>query len=626
MIRNRKTNEKIYTTNINEQKKENDILYNDNKNYNDIETLVFSSSEMYIISILGYIDKLLINNKININNIKNYVSSSFGTIVSVYLSFGYKPKEIVEIFFKHLIFVNDDIFNIKNTFGIFKIKDFVDNLLQPLYSKLGFIPTLTDIYRLTNKNCLFISYNFTRSKTIIFTYKTYPKVPINELIQKCCIIPFIFKKYTSDVENEDLYVDYSLVDEKEYDYSIYIFKKSKKLLLKVNILYKENDENISFIENKNIFEYTKQLFDAFQIREKENIDLYEPNIINIEIYKYNKALLFDKFQRFKEIIYLYCNWFEKTNNNINNNINDNSEKENKELKHDKYDIENNFSNNYNGIVISGGGTNVFSLLGCIKYCLEHKIINLNEIDTYIATSAGSYLCTLLALNFNINDAIELYVSEITDKFNINIKNINISDRINEMSLYSNKLLINIYESMFIKYNDGQIPSLLDIKNNYGKELVYTVFNLNKNKLEYLNYKNSPELLVTQACAMSSCVPYVFNPIKYKNYYYVDGGLRSNFSIEKTKDYLNKKFIGFGLKFSCNYVKMNLFEFGFYYIMENGRKYQITKINNSMNCDTYCVHIVFDDERDNASFLSIDKNKLNRLIDKGYKYIENELKK
>jgi NTE family protein len=64
-------------------------------------------------------------------------------------------------------------------------------------------------------------------------------------------------------------------------------------------------------------------------------------------------------------------------------------------------------------------------------------------------------------------------------------------------------------------------------------------------LEYLNYKNSPDLLVTYACVMSSCIPIVFNPFEYKNNLYLDGCVLSNFPVEYTSEYKNINFACFG---------------------------------------------------------------------------------
>lgn len=634
MIRHRKNNENdiIYTT-INNIENNDDIENENNDeeilnskvndiiiNYQNIDTLVFSVSEMYILSVLGYIDRLLTLEKINIKNIKNYVSSSFATIICLYLSFQYEPKEILKILYNNLTFVNDNIFNISNTFGIFEITYFVNKLLEPLYYKLGFVPTLKDINTLTNSNCIFIGYNFTKSKVTMYSYKTHPFIKIDEIIQKCCIVPFLFKKYTNNNTNdnnnidiEDIHIDYSLIDNREYDYAIKLFNKSKILLLKTTVIY---DEEYIDIKTINIFEYAKNIFETIQNRENEFINT-DNNMINININKYNKMLLFDEHIKYKEYINLFLSGY--------NYMNDNHEKSNYIKQYDKITCNINNNEIYEGMVIAGGGTNVFNLVGGIKYCIENKKIDINKINTYIGTSAGSYVCTMLALGFKIEDVIDVYINDISSKLNFNFKNINISDRINDKSIYSNKTLIESYETVFIKYNDGQIPSLLDIKNNYGKNIIYTVYNLTKNKLEYLNYENSPELLVTHACAMSSCIPFVFNPIEYNKCFYIDGGIKSNYSIEITELYKNIKFIGFGLTFLSNYVKMNLFEFLFYFIFENSRKYQITKIKNSTNCDTYCMNIVYDDDRDGEALLVVNKNIVNKYMDKGYKYMKNNIK-
>jgi hypothetical protein len=256
--------------------------------------------------------------------------------------------------------------------------------------------------------------------------------------------------------------------------------------------------------------------------------------------------------------------------------------------------------------------------------MDNSIINFNDIDTYIGTSAGSFVCSMLALNFKIEEVIDVYVNEISKKLNFNIHNVNIIERLNEKSIYPNKLLIECFEIIFIKYRDGNIPSLLDIKNNYGKNIIFTVYNVTKNKLEYLNYENSPDLLVTQACAMSSCIPYVFNPIEYKKSCYIDGGIKSNYSIEITNKYYNKKFIGFGLTYLSNYSRMNLFEFLLYFIQENSRKYQNIKIKKALNCDSYCMSVVYDDDREGEKLLVVTMNTVNKYMELGYKFMEQKM--
>lgn len=635
MLRNRnkyiENNENVFTT-IDETDKKpyrNDAKYtNDNENMNDISyydynTLVFSASEMYILSILGYIDNLILNKKINLKNINNFISSSFGTIVSIYFALGYTPKEILGYFFELLKLNSDTIFNINNTFGIFDISTLVDKLLEPIFIKFGYFPTLEDIYNLTKKTCIFITFQLNKSKVVLYSYKSHPKVKINELIKNCCIIPFIFKK---NIENE-LCIDYSFIDNRECDYIKDVlsdnFDSLKILHFNINIM---NSNDTSYNKDTNLIQYLKQMTDISQV--KLDTNLSENNIykIRLNVNSYDKTLLLDIEQRYKELIKLYCSGYDNYNNMKNNNYTDeiNNNNDNNKIKDDICCI----NENCEGIVISGGGTNVFNLLGCIKYCLVNDVINIQNINTFIGTSAGSYVCLLLAMGYDIDQITEIYInSEINKKINIDIYNINIIERISEKSIYSNKIIIEIYEKLFIEKNDGIIPTLLDIKNKYDKEVVVTVYNLTKNKIEYLNYLNSPDLLVTHACAMSSCIPIAFNPIEYNKCFYIDGGIMSNYPIECTNNYPKKKFIGFTLNFFSNYNNMNLFEYFIYFMFETTRNNQVKLIKKSKNCVTYRFNIVYDDDnRKGKNFLSINQQTVLNFINNGYEYMKTLIKK
>ena len=173
---------------------------------------------------------------------------------------------------------NDNIINIMDTFGIFEIHHLVNNLLKPLTDKLRYIPTLIDVYNTTKKKCVFISYNFTRSKVEIYSVKSQGNVPVNDLIQRCCIIPIIFKTYIrNNIDNnhnfyknndncshdtENMYIDYTFIDDCEYEYGIKLYKKEQTLLLKTNIKYQK--EQVDFKEI-NIIEYIKQLLEALKV-------------------------------------------------------------------------------------------------------------------------------------------------------------------------------------------------------------------------------------------------------------------------------------------------------------------------------------------------------------------------
>lgn len=583
---------------------------------NEIETIVFSARELYILSILGYIDKLILNKELDIKNVKNYVSSSFGTIASVYLAFDYTPKHILSIFFENIKLRGDILFKFNENYGIFDISDFIDELLKPLSIKIGYIPTLREIYKLTNKRCIFITHNLTKNKTILLNHYTYPDEKINELIKICCIIPLFFKKYNNTVTSDNFYIDYSFIDCLELDYSNKIFPNSSTCNFKI---YTKNYNTNYDVKNMNIAEYIKYLFDIIlqkKFEEYPNCTFYNNKIIEIKIDMYNLPSILDFTQKYKEYIKLYCKGFDFK---ITESLDFNDSIVNDEEFINKTEEE------YNGLVLCGGGSNSFYTLGILKNAFNNNILNINNIRVLIGTSAGSILAMCLSIGMSIEDIIDSHTLVNFSEKMSNFENINIIDRINEKSVYSNETLLKSFESIFLKYNNGEIPTLLDIKTRYNKELVYVTYNLTKNQIEYLNYKNSPDLLITHACVMSCCIPLIFNPFEYKKDFYIDGGIFSNYSLEITKEYKEFNFMGICINIQTYYQEMNLFEYISNFFLENFKKTQKRKISISKNCKSYVLNITYNEEKDIREIICIDKKKSMKMFEKGYEFMEKNYK-
>ena len=59
-------------------------------------------------------------------------------------------------------------------------------------------------------------------------------------------------------------------------------------------------------------------------------------------------------------------------------------------------------------------------------------------------------------------------------------------------------------------------------------------NISNGETEYLNHETTPDLEVIMGIRMTSCIPLIFQPIKYKEGLYIDGGVCGNFPIEYIK--------------------------------------------------------------------------------------------
>ena len=579
----------------------------------EIDTFVINSSNIYTLSVLGLIDKLILKYNFKINNVKNYISSSFGTIVSLYFAFGYSPKDILLIFFEK-IKLNGNILNIHKKYGIFELDIFIDELLKPLFDKIGYIPTLMDIYKETGKNIVFLSYNLTLHKSAYFDFKNNPNDKIDILVKTCCNIPIIFTKY---LYNYDMYIDYTFIS-KNIEDELYntilhndinekVIHNYKRCVFDINILKKEYND----VKNMNISEYIFYIFELLSNqKEKKHYNEKEINI-TIDTEMYDVTLFLDNTQRCNELIKLYNCGFDKECEFVNINFQNN---------HDKYS-ENKSKNNFEGVVFSGGGANNSILLGMYKYIYDEGIIFNKDIKVLVGTSAGSILSALLSMNFEPTETIKFFFEfKLTENIQNSLKNMSIVDSIQNKGMINNNILLNYLENILIKYNDGIIPTLLDIKNKYNKELVCVTYNITKNRVEYLNYENSPELLITHACVMSSCIPILFNPFEYKNNLYLDGCIGSNFPIEYTYQHENINFACFGFDNKYNYG--NLLEYLMSIMYVKRSIIENKNIENTENCEYFIYNQLFN----TVNPISSNKNELFNIYINGYNYMKEKFRK
>ena len=60
-------------------------------------------------------------------------------------------------------------------------------------------------------------------------------------------------------------------------------------------------------------------------------------------------------------------------------------------------------NIYDTICLSGGGIKGISFIGALDFLQLKSYININQINNWVGTSAGSMLCYLLTLGYSIHE-------------------------------------------------------------------------------------------------------------------------------------------------------------------------------------------------------------------------------
>jgi len=189
--------------------------------------------------------------------------------------------------------------------------------------------------------------------------------------------------------------------------------------------------------------------------------------------------------------------------------------------------------NIDTLILSGGSTKGISFLGSINYLIENKYIekDFKNIKKVICVSASYlFILSLILLNY---DSELLEKELLTFDYNklLDIKDISLKNFVNEYG-FINYSRTHIYIKKLLKdrYNVESM-SLLKLYKLSGIHIIVKVVNVSEQKVEYMDHINNPKMNILKLIQMTTAIPILIKPIKYKNNLYQDGGLSGNCPIE-----------------------------------------------------------------------------------------------
>lgn len=264
---------------------------------------------------------------------------------------------------------------------------------------------------------------------------------------------------------------------------------------------------------------------------------------------------------------------------------------------------------YKKLVLSGGGINGIIYIGILKYLEELDLINNFEI--FVGTSIGSFINTLIILGYKSSE-IENFILQF------NFSNLNKFNIINIFTEYGidDGSLFEVLIKCFIKNKIGRSNiTLIELFNLKKKKNIIVTCNISKNECVYIDHISHPNLELITALKMSTCIPFYFKPVLYKNELYVDGSLLCHFAINLFNKNDNEVLgILLNKKTNINIVK----SFDDYISLLFNMYTNLNKYNNNNIINIQYLHNIFDFS------ISLDNKK--KLINVGYEHIYNYLKK
>ena len=282
--------------------------------------LVLSGGALRAIAILGAIKYL---EQLNLlKNIKEYVGTSAGSIISFLIIIGYTSKEIIELFKNNIDFVtnfNFDLNNITNILEDYGIDDcnrnrkiLEDFLFKKINKKNITFLELTKKYGI---NFIVTGSNLTTRQVDYFNVNTTPNMNIIDALLISSCIPLIYKPITY---NDYLYVDGGIYSNLPLTY----FKNNSNETLGIYVqTYYSN-------KNENFFNYFTNIISS--VMDKLSYDEILNNKYNVCLIFYNEPRSNDanfniddlSFKVNKDVFYKYYNYgFDQFKNFYDNLIN-----------------------------------------------------------------------------------------------------------------------------------------------------------------------------------------------------------------------------------------------------------------------------------------------------------------
>lgn len=269
------------------------------------------------------------------------------------------------------------------------------------------------------------------------------------------------------------------------------------------------------------------------------------------------------------------------------------------------------------LILSGGGPSGVAYAGILKALTDYDILKRDELNEIITTSVGIVFAILYLLDYTILQ-IEKIVLETDLTKILNTDDLEIDDLLVKFGLFSNQQIGDSISS-FIRHKTDKNDLTLKELYDYSKiVLTVKVYNVDRGKTEYLNYKNTPDIGLVKLSMMTSAIPYLFQPVKYNDNLYVDGGLKGHFPIEacKSKHYLGLNVRGGTTNRSNFGILKDLPILKFTMDLMNDRDNNIDPDDNKI----FTYHI------NGGLNFSLDMNQRKSIIEKGYNETIEYLKK
>ena len=178
------------------------------------------------------------------------------------------------------------------------------------------------------------------------------------------------------------------------------------------------------------------------------------------------------------------------------------------------------------VVISGGATKGHLSSGLLS---KHEK-EIQNVHTYIGTSVGAVLCTLLSVGATCMEIMQIGMTTRCETPSGMGWLSSLGSFFTKLGLIERNTYLDVVREFILK-KFGKIPTLLEMYDITGKDLYICATGLIARSRILFNYRSHPDMSIIDALHMSIRMPLIFTPIYYGRDLVVDGGVRCHFPID-----------------------------------------------------------------------------------------------
>lgn len=182
------------------------------------DTLVLSGNSTNAIVTMGALQHLY--DKKILNNIKNFVGTSSGSILALLLCIGYTPLDLLCFVCAEKVYEKMHTFNIGNVLlgkgPLMTFEPIMHSIEEVVGNKLGFIPTMKEIKDMFKVNLVCVTYNLSADTRTYISADTHPDLPVVVALRMSSTFPFVFDPFEYEGE---YFIDGGLVDNFALEYA-----------------------------------------------------------------------------------------------------------------------------------------------------------------------------------------------------------------------------------------------------------------------------------------------------------------------------------------------------------------------------------------------------------------------